>query len=116
MKIPLPIEKMMFGFVESQVLFACDELKLFDFLIDNGSSSIQQISDSLGLPESSLDRLLICAHCINLLEKEDNFYKMNSEYIPFLSRKNDYYCGEKFTHYFKTSYKIFELVTKRGFS
>lgn len=110
MKMPLLLEKMMFGFVESQVLFVCNELKLFDYLIDQGASSLKQISNHLELPASSLERLLICAHCINLLEKENNHYKINSEWLPFLSRKSAFYCGEKFTHYFKTSYKIFDYL------
>jgi|GEM_PF-232521 len=107
MKIPLLLEKIMFGFVESQVLFVCHELKLFDCLIDEGPSTLDQISNHLKLPEASLERLLICAHCINLLEKEGNKYKINPEWAPFLSSKSNHYCGERFGHYFKTSYQIF---------
>lgn len=110
MKMPLMLEKMMFGFAESQVLFVCNELNLFDYLIDKGASSPRQISEDLGLPESSLERLLICAQCIKLLEKDNNNYKINPEWIPFLSNKSKDYCGEKFTHYFKTSYKIFDFL------
>ena len=110
MKMPLLLEKMMFGFVESQVLFVCNELKLFDYLIENGVSSLRQISNHLGLPESSLERLLICAQCINLMAIENNHYKINPEWVPFLSSNSSYYCGGKFTHYFKSSYKIFDCL------
>lgn len=110
MKMPLMLERMMFGFVESQVLFVCNELKLFDCMIDMGPSSLEQISQNLELPASSLERLLICAHCINLLEKEGDQYKVNPEWVPFLARDSDHYCGDKFTHYFKTSYKIFDYL------
>jgi hypothetical protein len=110
MKMPLMLEKMMFGFIESQVLFVFDELKLFDYLIDQGSASLKQISEHIGLPESSLERLLICAHCIDLIKNENNIYKVNPELTSFLSGKSDNYCGGKFTHYFKTSYKIFNFL------
>lgn len=36
MKMPARLENMMFGFIESQVLFVCDELKLFDYLAEQG--------------------------------------------------------------------------------
>ena len=55
-----------------------------------------------------MERLLICARCVHLLEKEGDRYKINPELVPFLSRKSERYCGERFTHYFKTSYKIFD--------
>src|SRR3990167_2847521 len=110
MKVPLILEKMMFGFAESQVFFVCNELKLFDYLIDNGISSLRQISNDLKVPESSLERLLICAQSIKLLDKENNNYKINPEWVPLLSSKSEFYCGGKFTHYFKTSYKIFDYL------
>lgn len=110
MKMPSILERMMFGFIESQVLFVCNELNLFDYLIDNGASPVKQISEDLAIPESSLERLLICAQCIKLLEKENDIYKITPEFIPFLSSKSENFCGEKFTHYFKTSYKIFDFL------
>ncbi|MBA3661443.1 MAG: hypothetical protein H0W64_06935 [Gammaproteobacteria bacterium] len=110
MKMPILLEKMMFGFVESQILFVCDELKLFDDLITEGPATLEQLSQRMGLPLSSLERLLIGAHCIKLLEKEGPYYNVNAIWIPFLSRSSDHYCGGKFTHYFKTSYKIFDFL------
>lgn len=108
--MPILLEKMMFGFIESQVLFVCSELKLFDLLIEKGALSLEAISDRLKLPKSSLQRLLICAHCIELLDKKNDLYKIHSEWIPFLDRYSKAYCGGKFTHYFKTSYKLFDYL------
>jgi hypothetical protein len=108
MKMPEQLEKMMFGFVESQTLFVANEIKLFDYLAENGPSDCHKIAQALGLPASSLERLLICAVCIKLLQKNGNNYNVTSESQPFLSRKSPNYCGGKFKHYWQTSYKIFE--------
>src|SRR5579885_403256 len=107
MKMPLALERMMFGFIESQVLFVCNELKIFDYLIDNEKSSLEEISDDLKLPKSSLERLLISAQCMQLLKKDGIQYEVIHELVPYLSRKSRFYCGDKFSHYFKTSYGLF---------
>ncbi len=106
--MPDTLERMMFGFIESQTLFVGDKIKLFDYLEEKGPSNCENISRALNLPSSSLERLLIVATCINLLEKRNQNYQLKSEWTPFLSRKSDQYCGEKFSHYWKTSYKIFD--------
>lgn len=108
MKMPEQLERMMFGFIESQVLFVCDEIKLFDYLINHGPRTPEEISQYLLLPSSSLERLLIVATCMRLLEKNNNRYQLREEWIPFLTSTNLDYCGKKFSHYWKNSYKIFE--------
>lgn len=94
MAVPAQLERMMFGFIESQVLFVCDEIKLFDLLAANGPSTLQQIANELSLPESSLERILICAQATNLIDKDGSKFKIKDEdLIPFLSRKSKSYCA-----------------------
>ncbi|WP_052045943.1 methyltransferase [Candidatus Paracaedibacter symbiosus] len=108
MKLPSTLERMMFGFIESQVLFVCNEIGIFDYLEENGPSKVDKISKDLDLPASSLDRLLICATSLNLLEKNKDKYKVAAEFRPFLIRKSKYYCGARFSHYWKSTYKVFD--------
>ena len=110
MKMPSMLEKMMFGFIESQVLFVCHELNLFDYLNEKGKASSKEISHHLRLPASSLERLLICATSMHLLEKMDGRYKLNPALVPFLTRKSKEYCGDKFSHYWKRTYDIFRYL------
>lgn len=110
MKMPEQLERMMFGFIESQALFVGNELKLFDHLIHHGPSTSMQIAQALDLPVSSLERLLIVATSMQLLEKNNEKFKLRDEWIPFLSRTSLHYCGNKFLHYWKNSYKIFEYL------
>jgi hypothetical protein len=110
MKMPTTLEKMMFGFIESQILFVCDEIKLFDYLSEQGLVECKKISKDLNLPASSLERLLVCATCIELLEKINNKYRIRADWIPYLTRRSDQYCGGKFMHYWKTSYKLFAYL------
>ena len=35
MKIPVCLERMMFGFIESQILYTCHELGVFTYLTEN---------------------------------------------------------------------------------
>jgi demethylspheroidene O-methyltransferase len=56
------------GFVYSQILFSCLELKLFDFL-GEGSLSLQELSARLELSEASTMRLLTAAASLNLVER-----------------------------------------------
>ncbi|VVC75836.1 3-hydroxy-5-methyl-1-naphthoate 3-O-methyltransferase [Aquicella siphonis] len=108
MKMPLQLEKMMFGFVESQVLFVSRQIGLFDYLAEKDGSTVRQASLDLNLPQSSLERLLICALCIGLLKKEDERFFLSPEFSSFLSRQGRHYCGDRFSHYWKTTYPIFQ--------
>lgn len=108
MKMPIEIERMMFGFIESQVLFIINDLKLFDFLEEQGPSTAKEIANGLKLPFPSLERLLICATAMKLLVKTEGLYTLNDSWRAFLLTDSAQYCGEKFSHYWKKSYKIFE--------
>ena len=56
------------GFVYSQVLLACVQLRLFDVLAQ-GPLSLGELSSRLGLPLESTQRLLAAAQSLRLVEE-----------------------------------------------
>ncbi|MGH6623261.1 MAG: methyltransferase [Burkholderiaceae bacterium] len=59
------------GFVYSQVLAACVELRLFDLLKD-GSTSSGSMAERLSLPMSAVERLMAAAVPLGLVERRSN--------------------------------------------
>lgn len=104
------IEKLMFGFIGSQTLFVCHRLKVFDHLEDHGPSTCRAIAVTAGLPEDSLERLLISAVCHGLLEKEGPCYRLHAPFAPYLAAKGAKYLGGKFSHYSNASYPLFAYL------
>lgn len=100
----------MFGFIASQTLFVSHRLKLFDNLDEHGPSTCQEIAASTGLPSGSLERLLISAVCIGLLEKEGGCYRLNESLAPYLTLKGEKYQGGMFSHYSNASYPLFSYL------
>lgn len=58
---------LMAGFVHSQVLLACVRLQLFEMLRD-APASVAQLAQRTGVPEAELQRLLLSAVSLGLLE------------------------------------------------
>lgn len=56
------------GFVYSQVLLACVQLRLFDALND-GPRSVADLADSLSVPHAGMQRLLAAAASLHLVER-----------------------------------------------
>ncbi len=56
------------GFVYSQILFACVELRVFDAVKDS-ALTVPALAKKIGLPESGTDRLARAAASLRLLEK-----------------------------------------------
>ena len=59
------------GFVYSQVLAACVELRLFDLLKD-GSRTADALAERLSLPQTSVERLMAAAVSLRLVERRSN--------------------------------------------
>jgi demethylspheroidene O-methyltransferase len=59
------------GFVYSQVLAACVELRLFELLKD-GSQAANSLAERLSLPLSSVERLMAAAVSLRLVERRSN--------------------------------------------
>jgi hypothetical protein len=101
------IERMMFGFIESQTLFVCHRLKVFDHLGEHGAARCEEIAASLRLPADSLERLLISATSTGLLEKQDGRYRVPALLAPYLVATSERYVGGRFSHYANVSYGMF---------
>lgn len=56
------------GFVYSQVLLACVQLRLFDLLLAQGPQTLDALALRLKLPPASAERLLLAAVSLKLLE------------------------------------------------
>lgn len=56
------------GFVYSQVLLACVQLRLFDLLLVQGPQSLAQLALRLNLPQAGAERLVLAAVSLRLLE------------------------------------------------
>ncbi|CAN5336439.1 methyltransferase [soil metagenome] len=70
--IPLPPTAQLFdllaGFVYSQVLLACVQLRLFDLLAAQGPLSLAALAQALQLPLAASERLVLAAVSLRLLE------------------------------------------------
>ena len=71
------------GFVYSQVLLACVELKLFEALAD-GPVPLAALADKLGLVPDRLARLLDAATALELTEKRDGAYGLGVHGAAYL--------------------------------
>lgn len=60
------------GFVYSQVLLACVQLRLFDLLLAQGPQSLAALALHLKLPPAGAERLLLAAVSLRLLEARPN--------------------------------------------
>ena len=78
---------LMAGFVYSQVLLACVQIKLFD-LLGSGPIAFSDLQKKIDLPESGLKRLLSAAVAIRLLEKRPNeFYALGMLGAPLVGNR-----------------------------
>ena len=71
------------GFVYSQVLFACVELKLFEALAD-GPVALEALATTLGIVPDRLGRLLDAASALELTQKRDAGYGLGVHGAAYL--------------------------------
>jgi demethylspheroidene O-methyltransferase len=57
------------GFVYSQVLLACVQLRVFDLLQQRGPLALPELAQALGLPAEAAERLVLAAVSLRLLEQ-----------------------------------------------
>lgn len=106
MKTPSSLERLMFGFMESQILFVLHDIGVFEYLNKRGASPAGPIGRDLKISPSSLERLLIGAVCSDLLDKTGEIYDLPLTLKPFLIKSSPHYIGDRFSHYWKTSYGL----------
>ncbi len=65
------------GFVYSQILFACLQLRVFEVLAD-GPLGLSALADQLGLPQDGASRLLEAAVALQLVARRDGGFGLGS--------------------------------------
>lgn len=90
---PEPIMKMMTGRWVEQTLYVAVDLELFT-KISQGKSTIEDISNELGIEKRPIEMLLNVCIALNLLEKENNTYKNTQISEQFLVKSKPTYYGD----------------------
>ena len=111
--IPSQIQQSMYGFMMSHVLFIGDELGIFDEIIQGKVSSIEKLAQSVEVHPQALERLVLAALAMGLIEQKDGAYEIPQHLRPFLQKNSSEYCGEAFSHFREVSTSTF-LSLKEG--
>lgn len=93
---PPALERAIFGFMASNVLFAADELGLLDRLARAETHDGPTLAAELRVAPLALDRLLTALVSMQLLTREGDGYRMPDPVRPFLKRDSSLYCGGVF--------------------
>jgi len=109
--IPAEIQRTMYGFMTSQVLFVGDEIGIFDWIAQGKASTSEELAQYVGVHPSALERLVLAAISIGLIENKDGAYRIPEHLRPFLQKDAPEYCGEAFSHFRELSTRTF-LYTK----
>lgn len=108
--IPAEIQQAMYGFMVSDVLFVGDEIGIFDLIAQKNTSTLEELTQATDVDPSALERLIIAAISVRLIEKEDGLYKIPQHLRPFLQKSASEYCGETFSHFREISIRIFPYL------
>ncbi|WP_191260929.1 methyltransferase [Comamonas sp. JC664] len=93
---PPVLERAIFGFMASHVLFAADDLGVLDLLAQGEAFESTALATKLSVSEEALDRLLTALVGMELLTRDGGGYRMPPQIRPFLSRSHGLYCGGLF--------------------
>lgn len=104
--LPMEIEQALYGFMMSQILFAGDELGIFDNLQIPLTPS--QLATILKTDPDATERLLLAAFAIGLVEKKSDYYILPNHLKDFLVKDSNSYCGGSFSHFKNISLKLSE--------
>jgi|TARA_Y100000310_G_scaffold335301_1_gene416948 hypothetical protein len=94
---------MAYGFKQTGALLAAIELGLFT-AISEGAATIEQLSDSLSIPEESIDRLLSGCKALELVREEEGRYVNFSDVERYLVRSSRTYYGDFLVYDAKVEY------------
>ena len=77
---------LMAGFVYSQILLACVRVRLFDHL-SNGPLSLEELSKKVDMPIKGLERLLLGAQSLDLIETRGNRFALGTLGAPLVGNQ-----------------------------
>jgi len=103
-------EQALYGFMASHVLFTAEKLGVFDSLISGQGSTSGDLARQNGGNPSAMEKLLIGAIAIGLLDRTDKGYAIPADLLPFFDRESPDYMCRGFGHYRDVSTKIFHFL------
>lgn len=108
--MPPEIQQAMYGFMMSYVLFVGDETGIFDRIAQGGFQATEELAQFAGVQPTALERLLLAAVAMGLVEKKEETYGIPEHLRSFLQKSSPVYCGESFSHFKELSIQIFPYL------
>ncbi|NER25551.1 MAG: hypothetical protein F6J96_33645 [Symploca sp. SIO1C2] len=105
--IPSEIKQAMYGFMMSHTLFVGDELGIFDYLAQGKANKLSELAKLADVNPDALQRLLLAAVSIGLIESQNGEYNIPIHLQPFLAKNSTQYCGDSFCHFREVSVRTF---------
>jgi hypothetical protein len=103
-------EKALYGFMASYVLFTVEELGVFDQLINGKRYSAKELAEFSGCDPRAMERLLLGATAVGLLDRDDGGYNLPEDLRPLFNPRNPAYVGGCFGHYRDITTKLFPFL------
>lgn len=112
--VPLPLQKVMYGFIDSAVLFACHRLKLFQHFSGDDFLTAVELSVLIECSPMRLQRLLNAACAVGLLEHNNAYgYRMFPEWRPYLTPVSESYVGGFLDHMAMSTWPLAKFLDER---
>lgn len=108
--VPAEIKQAMYGFIMSHVLFVGDEIGIFDRIANKQACTLEELSEFVEIDSSVLERFILAAVSMGLIERKDEVYKIPEHLCPFLKKGSSEYYGEAFSHFREASTHIFHYL------
>lgn len=108
--VPEKIERAIFGFMVSHVLFTTQKIGVFDALMLQGPLSSEELSNQCVVPQESLERLLFACVSAGFLSLKDGEFAFEQSLQPFFQSGGLTHFKERFAHYEKTTVKLFQYL------
>ncbi|MFT6897253.1 MAG: hypothetical protein ACJA13_001659 [Paraglaciecola sp.] len=95
-----PIDEYLYGYVFIELFHLANKYKIFQYLIDNTSKSVEQMATDLDLNANALERILINLSAEDILLQRQDHYCINPAYAPYFDRQSDGFIGN-FIHFIR---------------
>lgn len=115
---PMQLQSAMYGFLNTAVLFACEQLGLLAKLSRSARPlTVVELADSASADPEQLTRLLDAASAIGIVEQIREGFRVPAALRPFLDPESDLYLGGFLDHLRNSTYTLAsslpELVRRR---
>jgi hypothetical protein len=105
------VESLMYGFMASSVLFVGEELGVFDIFAKSCSVTLQEAAMLTNISENQIERLMIAACSIGLIQRHDQHtFSMPENMKPLFLKNGSHYYGTNFKHYSSQTAPLFQFL------